>query len=112
MKEFCEAFAHCDLRKLINCVSISEGCVRSYNLASDMGGMGFIESNQSVLAYNNTMISFNMLEAARMMGVERYFYSSTACVYNEDFQLDPNNTGLKEVVVKSREKPYCQAIPY
>ncbi len=86
-------------------MSISEGCVHSYNLAADMGGMGFIDSNQSVLAYNNTMVSFNMLEAARMMEVERYFYSSTACVYNEDFQLNPNNPGLKEVVVKYREKP-------
>ncbi len=103
-EEFCDVFAHCDLRKLINCVFISEGCVHVYNLAADMGGMGFIESNQSLLAYNNTMISFNMLEAARKNGAERYFYSSTACVYNEDFQLEPNNPGLKEVV-KYRKKP-------
>jgi GDP-D-mannose 3',5'-epimerase len=67
-----------------------------YNLAADMGGMGFIESNQSVLLFNNTMLSFNMLEASRMNGTKRYFYSSTACVYNEDYQLDPENTGLKE----------------
>ena len=64
-----------------------------------MGGMGFIESNQSVLLFNNTMISFNMLEAARMNGAARYFYSSTACVYNEDYQLDPSNPGLKEAFV-------------
>ena len=54
-----------------------------------MGGMGFIKSNESVLMYNNTMISFNMLEAARCKGVKRYFYSSSACVYNDDLQLDP-----------------------
>jgi GDP-D-mannose 3',5'-epimerase len=64
-----------------------------YNLAADMGGMGFIESNQSVLLFNNTMLSFNMLEAARAQKVSRYFYSSTACVYNEDKQLDPTNPG-------------------
>ena len=58
-----------------------------------MGGMGFIESNQSVLLFNNTMLSFNMLEAARAQGAARYFYSSTACVYNEDKQLDPTNPG-------------------
>lgn len=67
-----------------------------FNLAADMGGMGFIESNQSVLLFNNTMISFNMLEASRMNGAERYFYSSTACVYNEDYQTGPDCVGLKE----------------
>jgi GDP-D-mannose 3', 5'-epimerase len=49
-----------------------------------------------VLLYNNTMISFNMLEAARQNGAKRYFYSSTACVYNEALQTDPNNPGLRE----------------
>eukprot|EP00928_Gymnodinium_smaydae_P015393 TRINITY_DN1568_c0_g1_i2.p1 TRINITY_DN1568_c0_g1~~TRINITY_DN1568_c0_g1_i2.p1 ORF type:complete len:313 (-),score=50.58 TRINITY_DN1568_c0_g1_i2:339-1277(-) len=78
------------------CIEATKGCKHVYNLAADMGGMGFIESNQSVLLFNNTMISFNVLEASRMNGVERYFYSSTACVYNEDYQVDPNITGLKE----------------
>ena len=58
--------------------------------------MGFIVSNQAVLLYNNTMISFNMLEAARQNGAKRYFYSSTACVYNEALQLDPNCSALRE----------------
>ena len=44
---------------------VCDGCRDVYNLAADMGGMGFIKSNESVLMYNNTMISFNMLEAAR-----------------------------------------------
>lgn len=61
-----------------------------------MGGMGFIVSNQSVLLYNNTMISFNVLEAARQNQVKRYFYSSTACVYNEALQMNPENPGLTE----------------
>lgn len=94
--EFCDEFMHIDLRKLENCLTATAGCKHVYNLAADMGGMGFIESNQSVLLFNNTMLSFNMLEAARTNGTERYFYSSTACVYNEDYQLDPANTGLKE----------------
>jgi GDP-D-mannose 3',5'-epimerase len=95
-EEFCDEFHHVDLRLLDNCLKVTEGCQHVYNLAADMGGMGFIESNQSVLLYNNTMISFNMLEAARQNHAKRYFYSSTACVYNEDLQKDPSNVGLTE----------------
>ncbi|EWM24067.1 gdp-mannose -epimerase [Nannochloropsis gaditana] len=94
--EFCDEFFLVDLRELENCIKASKGCHHVYNLAADMGGMGFIESNQSVLMWNNTMVSSNVLEAARRNGAERYFYSSTACVYNEDLQLDPSNPGLKE----------------
>jgi GDP-D-mannose 3',5'-epimerase len=67
-----------------------------YNLAADMGGMGFIQSNHSTILYNNTMISFNMVEAARRMNVKRFFYSSSACIYPEYKQLDTDNPGLKE----------------
>jgi len=94
--EFCDEFHEVDLRLLDNCLLVTAGCQHVYNLAADMGGMGFILSNQAVLLYNNTMISFNMLEAARQNGVKRLFYSSTACVYNEDLQLDPENPGLSE----------------
>mmetsp|Transcript_38472 Transcript_38472/g.151847 ORF Transcript_38472/g.151847 Transcript_38472/m.151847 type:complete len:111 (+) Transcript_38472:525-857(+) len=61
-----------------------------------MGGMGFIQSNHSVIMYNNTLISFNMLEAARIGGVARFYYASSACIYPEGRQLDPKNPGLKE----------------
>ena len=54
-----------DLRKLEVACKACEGCTQVYNLAADMGGMGFIVSNESVLAFNNTAISMNMLEAAR-----------------------------------------------
>jgi GDP-D-mannose 3',5'-epimerase len=94
--EFCDEFHKVDLRLLENCVRVTAGCQHVYNLAADMGGMGFIVSNQSVLLYNNTMISFNMLEAARQNHALRYFYSSTACVYNEALQMDPSNPGLTE----------------
>jgi GDP-D-mannose 3', 5'-epimerase len=112
-EEFCDEFLLLDLRILENCAKATEGCQHVYNLAADMGGMGFIVSNQviaifsflpspihpspqAVLLYNNTMISFNMLEAARQNGAKRFFYSSTACVYNEALQTDPNNPGLRE----------------
>lgn len=94
--EYCDEFHKVDLRSLENCLKVTQGCHHIYNLAADMGGMGFIVSNQSVLLYNNTMISFNMLEAARQNKAQRFFYSSTACVYNEALQLDPNNPGLTE----------------
>jgi len=94
--EFCDEFHLVDLRILESCVVATKGCQHVYNLAADMGGMGFIVSNQAVLLYNNTMISFNMLEAARQNGACRYFYSSTACVYNEALQTDPANPGLRE----------------
>ena len=94
--EFCDEFKLLDLRTLDNCIKATEGCVAVYNLAADMGGMGFIQSNHSVLFYNNTMISFNVMEAARRNGAKQFFYASSACVYNESKQEDENNPGLKE----------------
>jgi GDP-D-mannose 3',5'-epimerase len=86
-----------DLRIFKNCLTVTKGCHHVYNLAADMGGMGFIQSNESVLMWNNTMVSSKVLEAARRNGVKRYFYSSSACCYNEKMQLDVNNPGLREV---------------
>jgi GDP-D-mannose 3', 5'-epimerase len=94
--EFCDVFLHEDLRKLDVAVRACAGCALVFNLAADMGGMGFIVSNESVLAFNNTAISMNMLEAARRGGAERFFYASSACVYNEAKQEDPANPGLIE----------------
>ena len=94
--DYCDEFKKLDLRTLDNCKTACAGCTEVYNLAADMGGMGFIQSCQSVLYYNNMMISFNMMEAARHAGATKFFFSSSACVYNEDLQLDPNNPGLKE----------------
>lgn len=94
--EFCHEFKQVDLRIFKSCIECTKGCDWVYNLAADMGGMGFIASNESVLMFNNTLVSSNTLEAARRNGVKRYFYSSSACVYNEKKQLDPNNPGLVE----------------
>merc|ERR1712054_480535 len=94
--EYCNEFLLVDMRKLENCLAVTKDCLHVYNLAADMGGMGFIESNQAVLMYNNTMISFNVMEAARKCGITRMFYASSACVYNETVQEDTDNPGLKE----------------
>ncbi len=66
-----------------------------YNLAADMGGMGFIENNRC-LCMLSVLINTHLLMAAKKFGVERYFYASSACVYNADKQRDPNVTALKE----------------
>lgn len=95
---FCHEFHLVDLRVFDNCAKVCEGAEHVFNLAADMGGMGFIQSNHSVIMYNNTMISFNMLEAARRANVKRFFYASSACVYPEYKQLDTEveGGGLKE----------------
>lgn len=69
---FCDEFHLVDLRLFENCKKVCEGVEHVFNLAADMGGMGFIQSNHSVILYNNTMVSYNMLEAARQCGVKRY----------------------------------------
>jgi GDP-D-mannose 3',5'-epimerase len=86
-EDFCDEFKQMDLRDLNNCIEATKGCDRVFNLAADMGGMGFIQSNHSIILYNNTMISFNMAEASRRNGVKRFFYSSSACVYPEYKQV-------------------------
>ena len=84
-----------DLNLLANCRRAAEGANQIYNLAANMGGMGFIENNKA-LCMLSVLINTHMLQAARDCGVPRYFYSSSACVYNGDKQTDPNNPGLKE----------------
>jgi GDP-D-mannose 3',5'-epimerase len=92
---FCDEFHLVDLRVMDNCLAVTKGVQHVFNLAADMGGMGFIQSNHSVIMYNNTMISFNMLEAARINGIHRFFYASSACIYPEFKQLE-TNVSLKE----------------
>ncbi|MGJ9412760.1 NAD-dependent epimerase/dehydratase family protein [Aeromicrobium sp. CF4.19] len=71
------------------------GSEEIYNLAADMGGMGFIENNKAECMLS-VLTSTNMLVAARDAGTRRFFYSSSACVYAGDKQTDPNVTALKE----------------
>ena len=66
-----------------------------YNLAADMGGMGFIELNKG-LCMLSVLINTHLLMAAKKYGIKRFFYASSACVYNADKQRDPNVTALKE----------------
>ena len=84
-----------DLNLAENCDTAAHGAAQIYNFAANMGGMGFIEANKA-LCMLSVLINTHMLQAAHKYGVARYFYSSSACVYNADKQRDPNNPGLKE----------------
>ena len=78
------------------CEQALRGGARSvYNLASDMGGMGFIENNKA-LCMLSVLINTHLLMAARQAGVEKFFFSSSACVYAADKQTSPDVTALKE----------------
>src|SRR5215475_1117140 len=66
-----------------------------YNLAADMGGMGFIENNKA-LCMSTVLINTHLLMAAKDAGVKRFFYASSACVYAADKQSDPDVTALRE----------------
>lgn len=92
----CDEFLGLDLRKFDDCLRATEGCEWVFNLAADMGGMGYIQSNNSTILYNSTMISYNMIEAARRNGAKRFFYASSACVYPENIQDQPDVQALRE----------------
>jgi GDP-D-mannose 3',5'-epimerase len=84
-----------DLSYRDNCKRACEGAVEVYNLAADMGGMGFIERFR-VECLRSILINTHMIEAAYQAGAERYFFSSSACAYNTELQKDPNVRALKE----------------
>jgi nucleoside-diphosphate-sugar epimerase len=84
-----------DLRLRDNCYKAVNGYNEVFNLAADMGGMGFIENNKAACMIS-VLINTHLLLASKDCGIERYFYSSSACVYNADKQTDINNPGLKE----------------
>ncbi len=84
-----------DLNLRENCETAARGARQVFNLAANMGGMGFIENNKA-LCMLSVLINTHMLQAAQKYGVERYFYSSSACVYNGDKQRETDNPGLKE----------------
>lgn len=84
-----------DLSEQQNCVRACEGVWELYNLAADMGGMGFIERYR-IECLRSVLINTNLIEAANRAGAERYCYSSSACAYNTDLQKDPNDRSLKE----------------
>jgi nucleoside-diphosphate-sugar epimerase len=84
-----------DLKEKQNCYQAVTGADLVFQLAADMGGMGFIENNRG-LCMLSVLINTHMLMAARDLGVQRFLYSSSACVYNADKQTNPDVVALRE----------------
>ena len=84
-----------DLSDRANCEHAVEGAVEVYNLAADMGGMGFIEKFR-IECLRSILINTHLIEEAYRAGADRFFFSSSACAYNTDLQKDPNVRALKE----------------
>jgi GDP-D-mannose 3',5'-epimerase len=86
-----------DLRKWDECLTATRGSIDEvYNLAADMGGIGYITAFHADIARNNTLINTHMLEAARQHHVKRFLFSSSACVYAQSKQRDADVAPLKE----------------
>jgi nucleoside-diphosphate-sugar epimerase len=91
-----DEFEMLDLRRWDACLQATRGIDHVYALAADMGGMGFISANHAVILRNNSLINTHTLDAARVNGVSRYLYSSSACIYPEHLQTDAEVTPLRE----------------
>ncbi len=103
--EFAESradeFELLDLRRWDNCLQATrpvdgKPIEHVYALAADMGGMGFISKYHAEILHNNILINTHTMEAARLNGVKRYLYTSSACVYPEYLQTEAEVTALKE----------------
>ena len=101
-------FQLADLRHFESCLQATDGMDDVYQLAADMGGIGYITANHAFLTRNNTLINSHMLEAARVSKVDRYLYTSSACVYPSFLQESEDVTPLREdeAVPADPEKGY------
>jgi GDP-D-mannose 3', 5'-epimerase len=91
-----DEFEILDLRRWGNCLQATRGINQVYNLAANMGGIGFIETHKAEIVHDNILINIHMLEAARINKIEEYLYTSSACIYPGYLQNTPNVTPLKE----------------
>ncbi|MGD0173753.1 MAG: NAD-dependent epimerase/dehydratase family protein [Anaerolineales bacterium] len=91
-----DEFEILDLRRWDNCLQATRGIEEMYGLAADMGGMGFISKFHAQILHNNILINTHSLEAARINGIQRYLFSSSACIYPEFKQTDVHSPALKE----------------
>jgi nucleoside-diphosphate-sugar epimerase len=91
-----DEFEILDLRRWPDCLQATRGVDHVYALAADMGGMGFISKYHAQILHNNVLINTHTLEAARLNGTQRYFYTSSACVYPTYRQQETNIAPLRE----------------
>jgi nucleoside-diphosphate-sugar epimerase len=95
-RKYCSEELKLDLRKWRNCLAATKDIDKVYNLAANMGGIGFITEVGAEIMRDNSLINTYMLEASRRNKVKRYFFSSSACVYPSYRQTDPSVKGLRE----------------
>jgi len=95
-ENYCNEKIKLDLRVWENCLVVTKGIDKVYNLAANMGGIGFITEVGAEVMHDNVLINTHMLEASKQNKVKRYLFSSSACVYPTYRQTDPNVKGLKE----------------
>jgi len=91
-----DEFSILDLRLRSSCFNATRKIDQIYNLAADMGGIGYISSAHASISHNNTLINTHMLENARIRGVSRFLFSSSACVYAQSRQQAPDVAPLRE----------------
>jgi nucleoside-diphosphate-sugar epimerase len=91
-----DEFELLDLRRWENCLRATQDVDQVFNLAADMGGIGYITMYLASISHNNTLINAHMLEASRQNGVKRFLFSSSACIYPQYRQKDPDVTPLRE----------------
>ncbi len=91
-----DEFEVLDLRRFDNCLIATRNIDQVYNLAADMGGIGYITAFLAQISVNNTLINAHMLEASRINNVKRFLFSSSACVYAQYKQKSADVTPLRE----------------
>jgi nucleoside-diphosphate-sugar epimerase len=91
-----DEFLQVDLRRWEACLQVTTGIDHVYALAADMGGMGYISAHHAQILHNNALINLHTLEAARSKGVQRYLYTSSACIYPQYLQDRPDIIALQE----------------
>jgi nucleoside-diphosphate-sugar epimerase len=92
-----DEFEQLDLRRWENCLQATSGGIDEvYNLAAEMGGIGFIEHNKALIMHDSVLINIHMLEAARQNGITRYLFTSSACIYPGYLQRSVDVTPLRE----------------
>jgi len=91
-----DEFEILDLRRFDSCLQATRGVDHVYALAADMGGMGFISANHGTILRNNALIDLHTFDAAQINGIQRYLYTSSACIYPEHLQTVTQVAGLRE----------------
>lgn len=91
-----DEFELLDLRRWEDCLKAIKGVVYVYNLAANMGGIGFIENHRAEIVHDNILINIHMLEAARINNVDKFLFTSSACIYPGYRQKAPDIAPLKE----------------